>query len=82
MVTTILEYVNIISKMKSENTEIVENSRRDRYSNQEQLNTPSRLDQIESDGLRDINEGTQHGWLASQNHTENDSPVISHSNKG
>ena len=72
--------LNIISKLNNEGTVPQTEPRRLYNTNdgeQYQILTPGRLDNIESDGLGEINEGTQHGWLASQHHTENDSPMPS-----
>lgn len=71
-----LEYVDILSRFKSDQSE-----QRQQIPLQMQLEedkyqeSPSKVDQLDSDGLRDINHGTQHGWLASQHETDNDSPL-------
>ena len=41
--------------------------------NKQRLITPPKIDRIQSDGLQEINEGTQNGWLASQHKTDKDS---------
>lgn len=45
------------------------------------LYTPGRIESLNSDCLKEINEGTQHGWLASQHETDNESKVSSHERK-
>lgn len=51
-----------------------------------EIYTPS-INKVDSDVLQEINDGTQHGWLASQQETDNDSDIpmisnIKHSKDG
>lgn len=66
-----------MSQMTSEKAEKYNIMPLQRYSDVSENNiySPPRFENIESDGLREINDGTQHGWLASQHETENDSPL-------
>ena len=72
------KWANIISKIDNESFMPQTEPRHLHFKAQEyQILIPGRLENIESDCLGDINEGTQHGWLASQHHTEDDSPMPS-----
>ena len=72
------KWINIISKLDNEPSIPQTEPRGLQVKAQEnQILTPGRLENIESDCLGEINEGTQHGWLASQHHTEDDLPMPS-----
>lgn len=71
------EYWNIISQFNSEKADKWRAMPLQRqHKNQEQhLMTPPKIDKIQWDGLNEINEGTQNGWLASQHKTDKNSDI-------
>ena len=54
---------------------------RNRRSEERENYETEELDMVDNDCLRDINDGTQHGWLASQHETDNDSNLSKHDQK-
>ena len=72
-----IDYCNIMTQLDSEkvNKYKMMPLQRRSESNEPDLQTPARFETIGSDCLRDINDGTQHGWLASQQETDNESEI-------
>ena len=71
------EYWNIISQFNSEKADKWRAMPLQRqHKNQEQhLMTPPKIEKFQWDGLNEINEGTQNGWLASQHKTDKNSDI-------
>jgi hypothetical protein len=69
------DYCNVISQVNSETADKYRMMPLQRSSDQDEIYRHAALDKIESDGLKEINDGTQHGWLASQQETDNESDV-------
>lgn len=70
-----LDYWGVISQYHSDNADnnyMMPLQRNRRTDEKEHYDTEA-LEIVDNDWLRDINDGTQHGWLASQHETENES---------